>query len=156
MKCLVLFSFVIFVSTSFAQKLDYLKMKDTICPPICGWRDSLSLTEIRSGMLALDTNRLTNESLSYYFDDLAGIEYELFAYTLDSNLIENSAWHNVRATAYDPESYFVYWNAAFAYGMLRECEKMKYYLTLFKEKCPRKYMDKEQKKQIVYLEQKCQ
>ena len=137
-----------------SQKLDYRKMRDTICPPICGWRDSLSLSEIVPRMLALDTNMLTKDSRSEFFDDLAHQEFMLFAYTLDSNYLRSSANHSSKATYNDPKSYGNYWNTAFAYSMLNECEKMRYWLAQYKERTPRKYL-RGQLEQIGYLEEKC-
>lgn len=155
MKYLITVCFTIVTAASFSQKLDYLKIKDTIYPASCGWRDSLSITEIRPKMLSLDTNELTQKSRYSYFVDLADIEYQLFAYTRDSSMIEQSAIHSAAAASCDPESYGMYWNTAFAYGLLGECDKMKYYLTLYKEKCPARHMKKNEKKQIYYLQQRC-
>lgn len=138
-----------------AQKLDYRKMKDTICPPLCGWRDSVTLVEIIPKLLAIDTNQLHRKSLSAYFDDLAMIEYELYAYTLDTSLIRTSAEHSALAAKYNPKLYGAYWNAAFAFGMLQDCEKMNLYLSLYKKKVPRRFIDESDKEQMRALEAKC-
>ena len=138
-----------------SQKLDYRKMRDTICPPICGWRDSLSLTEIKPNMLAVDTNMLTRKSISRYYEDFASVEFQLFAYTLDSTCMENSAKYSALAAYHNPKNYHAYWNAAYSYGVIHDCEKMKHYLALYLEGIPKKYYNEDSKKKVGLLIARC-
>jgi len=156
MKTLFTFAFLFLGLYSTAQKLDYRKMRDTICPPICGWRDSLSLTEIIPNMLAVDTNLLTRKSISRFYEDFASVEYQLFAYTLDSACMENSAKYSAMAAYHDPKNYSANWNAAYSYGVIHDCEKMRLYLDRYLEGIPKKYHNEGSKEQVGFLRARCE
>ena len=71
MKTTILFTLFVFTTFFSSAQLDYLKIKDSVCPPknFCGFRDSSDLAIIYPMMLSLDTNQITNGIVEYY-DDL--------------------------------------------------------------------------------------
>jgi hypothetical protein len=138
-----------------SQQYDYLAIRDTIRPALCGWRDSLSLTEIVPKMLALDTNILTTETRYNFFSDLAMEEYMYYGYMLDTNLLNNSIRHNQMALYHRPEAFSCYWDIAICYSLLGDCDNKLYWLALYEQHLPRRFL-KKRRDEIAFQRQKCQ
>lgn len=142
--------FVSFYSTA-QKKIDYWKIRDDLRPPLCGFRDSLSTTEVYANLLALDTTTI-KKHIGQYYRDLSEMEYLLCMYRHDTTMMRNSALNSVKAIYHESKSQTALWSAAFCFGHLGECEKMRYYLNLYRERIPKKYHSQEQ---IALLEQEC-
>jgi hypothetical protein len=151
MKALI--TTIAILTTMTAQgQLDYMKIRDTVCPQICGFRDSIDLEKIYPKMLLLRPNQI-NKDLQEFYHDLAVIEYELYIVKGDTNYLRLAANSNVKAFEYDPEHKIGLWNAAFAFGHLGDCEKMWYYLNLYQETISKRKWKTDE--QIGYLQSYC-
>lgn len=149
--------FTLFFFTSFFSKSqdDYLKMKDTICPSLCGIRDSSEVARIYNVLLNLDTTKITSGMANYY-EDLSHVQYDLCLYNNEDSTYMRMSLHSTEKSLYhNPNSINMLWNAAFGYSVFFECEKVSYYLMRFKKALPKKYL-KEYKDQIaIILKEKC-
>ncbi|TSJ41298.1 hypothetical protein [Fluviicola chungangensis] len=149
MKKIVVILFISLSKLSIAQ-LDYKAMKDTICPSVCGIRDSITLSEIYPKLLNLDTNQIS-EGLADYYIDLSNIQYELCLRNhSDTAMLRLSLISAEKALYHSPRNIEMLWNAGFFYRVLGDCEKALYYLKRYGEACPKKYW-KDNKDQIALL-----
>ena len=146
--------FTMSFSGIFAQKVDhdYLKSRDDLFNPVCGWRDSLTAAEVAAQMLAADTNKI-KRNIDFYFADLAMVESELYAYTMDTTILRSSANHYLSAVYHNPDSDAGLWGAAFNLQRLGDCEKSSYYLSLYEQRVEKKYRISQG--QIDLLKSKC-
>jgi hypothetical protein len=128
----------IILSVSGQNKIDYMTIRDSIRPPLCGPRDSLGTTEVYERLLTLDTNTI-GKNLYQYYDDRQEMEYLLCAHWHDTTMMRKSAESAEKGLYHHPSSASCLWSAAFAYGWLGECEKMEYYLGLYVERVKKRY-----------------
>lgn len=126
------------LSAAGQKKIDYMKIRDDIRPPLCGPRDSLSTTEVYARLLALDTNTI-GKNLYQYYDDRQEMEYLLCAHQHDTAMMRKSAESAEKGLYHMPSSASCLWSAAFAYGWLGECEKMEHHLGLYVERVKKRY-----------------
>lgn len=155
MKTLFTLLLSLFCLSCTAQRINYSKIQDTVCPSFCRWPDFEFVTEYRPKLLALDTNELLPKSLANYYRDVAMMEYYYYAYTLDTSAIRNSARCHLLAVFHDPKRYNEYRSAAQAFSYLNECDQMKRCLELYKAKIPDRYYNNSAREQVEFLESKC-
>lgn len=145
----VLFIFQNVFFISFAQS-DYLQIKDTLCPAVCGIRDSSEVVRIYNALLNLDTTKITS-GIAQYYNDLSFFQYDLGLRNDEDTTFMRLHIHNTEKSLYhDPNNDQMLWNAALSYvgEDFRDCEKAQYYLMRYYEVCPRKYW-KDKKDQIA-------
>jgi len=147
--------FLLFVSTgSFAQAVhrNYLKSRDELYNPACGWRDSLTAAEVTASMRKVDTSRI-RRNIDLYYTDLAMVEYQLYAHTMDTAILRSAANHSVIAVRHNPKSGSGLWSAASNFQRLGECDRTNYYLDLYEQRVKEKY--RISREQIAILRAKC-
>ncbi len=156
MKKTILILFLVFQSLMTWAQLDYKQMKDTICPSLCGIRDSSLVKEIYTKLLSLDTTKIT-AGMADYYDDLSHVQYDLCLWNEDdSTYMRLSLQSTEKSLFHDPNRIGMVWNAAFGYTVFKDCDKTHYYLRRYYEVCPKKYWkNKAQKEQIGILLSMC-
>lgn len=150
-KILILPLFLFYSFFSHSQ-LDYLKMKDTICPAVCGIRDSSEVVRIYNALLNLDTTKISF-GMALYYDDLSYFQYDLsLRNNEDSTLMRMHIQSAEKSLYHDPNNEHMIWSAASGYAGFRECERTHYYLWRYYEVCPKKFWrQKDKKEQIAIL-----
>ncbi len=153
MKKTLILAFIFLSNVSFAQ-LDYLNVKDTVCPNICGFRDSTTLSEIYYKLLHLDTSQFS-QGLAVYYADLSAVQYELcLRNKTDKTLLSLSLASAEKSLVHHPNDIGMLWNVGFFYKTLGNCEMALIYLKKYGEVCPKKYW-KENKDQIQLFLDHC-
>lgn len=148
-KTLLALIFICSTSVTFSQ-LDYLKMKDTICPTVCGILDSSEIARIYDVLLNLDTTRISY-GMAQYYNDLSFFQYDLGLRNDEDNTFMRLHIQSTEKSLYhDPNNDQMLWNAALSYvgEDFRDCEKAQYYLNRYSEVSPKKYW-KDKKDQIA-------
>lgn len=150
---LILFIYSAFLSFS---QLDYRKMKDTICPSLCGIRDSSLVRDIYIKLQGIDTTKITS-GLAQYYEDLSHVQYDLCLWNdEDSTYMRMSLQNTEKSLFHDPNNIGMLWNASFGYTVFKDCDKTHYYLNRYFIACPKKYWkEKAQKEQIGILLMMC-
>lgn len=146
----------------FGQKsTDYKDYRNDLSPAICGFRDSVTLNQTQYNLENFDTTLITTNKVIYYID-LARCYYEQTIHPIDSSGYHLSSmdsmyiWKTIvcynKALFHEPKNTQAIWNLLFSYSMMGECQKMLYYLNLYKAYQKKKYWNKEQ---IGYLMEIC-
>lgn len=153
MKCSFTLLLLIVSLSAFSQnRSNYLKFRDEVFHPICGWRDSLSAAEVTAEMRAVDTT-LIRKNIEAYYTDLSIVESQWYAYSGDTSTLRSAANHAVAALYHDPVNASGLWGAAFNFQRLGECDKTNYFLKLYEERVPERYRSNTE--QIALLKKRC-
>jgi hypothetical protein len=107
-------------------------------------------------MKAFDASILRAKDKAGFYHDLAMAEYQLYAYTLDTEMMRSSAEHHLLAAQNNPKDFYAYWNAAFGYAYIGECELMEENLRIHEAQTPKKYMDTKHVSEIERLRKRCE
>lgn len=129
-------------------KKNYLKDRGKYTLLICEKQDSLNAIQSIQNLLAIDSNIYT-KNFHYYYHDLAWAYYICYAHTKDKLYIRKAIenYHKVVDITKD------YWNIAFCYIHLGDCENGMIYLQKYKVNTKKKYRMVES--QLEALEAKC-
>jgi hypothetical protein len=153
----VIFYTLLFLTSTFiqAQKVDYLKVRDDLVVLTCGEPIDSSdvLTSIRN-LEALDTNKIKKHIHEYYID--LGTYYWLAGGLTNKDYADKSIAALITALYHQPNSPRAFWDLAFVYGFLYDCEKAKAYFALYHKNTRIEYQNEYATEQENNLLAKCE
>jgi hypothetical protein len=146
----------LFVWTNiFSQKINYRHIRYSVYLLPCGAPDSASVWASIHNLEALDTTKITKHINEYYTDlgicywlvsgGKKGEKYRKLALKTDSGAL----YHNPKDTK-------ALWNASIDYFSIGDCEKGKYYMTLYKKYTPKRFVDEQDEIEINNMIAKCE
>lgn len=153
-RLLSIYCLLVFGIHTNGQIEDYRAVRDSVYIQQCG---SISRGVVRQNLLSLEGLAVDSKTFgadSYHYD--LGMCYYLLSVNedFDEHGLRKSVSHYVKAIAINKKHSSAYWNIAFVYGYLDECENALKYLSLYKKHTKKKHL-KYSKDQIESLEKKC-
>ncbi len=155
LRITILVSCVLLSLALASQKINYRDIRYTVYMLPCGAPDSASVWASIHNLEALDTTKITKHINEYYTDlgtcywlvsgGKNGEKYRKLALKTDSGAL----YHNPKDTK-------ALWNASVDYFSIGDCEKGKYYMTLYKKYTPKRFVDKEDETEINNMIAKCE
>ena len=131
---LLLISIIISTPAS-AQHRDYKAYRDSFSKLSCAPADSFTVAQTIHRLSALDSTQF-DENFDLYYKDLGWAYYRLFMHNKDTSFVRLS----VNTYLHQPEEKRNYWNMAFSYMLLNDCEKVKAYLQLYLDHTDPQYL----------------
>ena len=149
MRKTLLLIVLLFSLTSYSQKINYEKIRNSLTSITCGKNDTLTVITAKQKLESLDTNSI-NKNLYLYYSDLA-TSYLLFYIRNKDSVFLYKSIENYNKSLFHKSNYSkAYWQLSFCYYFfLRDCDKGKYYLTRYKKVEKEKYWYMEQIKMLV-------
>ncbi len=155
MKRLIAVIILLFFSSQlFCQVKDYKAIRDSVYVSKCGSRTRGEVRESILNLEYLNVNSETKGADSYHYD--LGMCYYLLSINenFDEVGLRSAIGHYEKTIEYNKQHSGAYWNIAFIYGELNQCEDSAKYLKLYKKHTKRRYM-KDNRDQIDRLEKNC-
>jgi hypothetical protein len=152
MKFLVILVLGICCATiSHAQKYDYKILRDSLTRLSCKPTDSVTVAKVNRELLNIDTS-LIDKNIHIYYSDLAWSYYRMYLFSKDTNQVRSSISNYKNSDFHKPNSAITYWQLAFLYLILEDCDKGLYYLERHIAVSEEEYLRHEQ---IQLLRDKC-
>ena len=138
----------------YGQQRDYLKIRDSLYHVTCGQVDSSDVFQSMRRLESLDTLRIKRNMDQYYID--LGTTYWLASNAQDNAYLQKSIRCDYKALYHNSRNTIAYWNLAIAYGILRECDKLKTCLYAYKYYLPKKLWTESDEQQEKTALQDCE
>ena len=146
MKIVINIFLFIFSCCVNGQKVDYLDIRDEVVILSCnGPIDSADVFNTIQKLEAVDTTTL-RKNIHVYYEDM-GVKYWLASSGKNRSYLEKSIRANRAALYHRPKDTKALWNLAFAYAVMQDCEKARYYFKLHKDYLPQRFWNEENAKQ---------
>lgn len=135
-----------------SQTYDYKTLRDSLTRLSCKPSDSLTVALANRELLGIDTN-LIDLNMNAYYSDLGFSYSRLFHWTKDTIHIMKGLESYEKSNFHKPNSPTVYWQLAYWYSFLKDCEKGMYYLERHIAVSEETYLNQTQ---ISSLRKKCE
>lgn len=154
MKFVFLFSLFAYSLIGMAQKVNYLDVRDELVNLSCDIvLDSAEVFGSIRRLEAFDTTTVSKNLYLYYQD--VGKYYWLASSPANPYYLDYAIRAYQASLHYQPRNTKSLWNIAMAYGVKGECEKAKYYFSLYKQYLPKRYWNEESETQQGYALANC-
>ena len=137
------------------KKVDYLKVRDDLVVLSCGEKiDSADVIKSIQNLEAFDTTRIKKNIDQYYLD--LGTYYWLVGGPNNKIYADKSISALNKVLYHQPNSRRAFWDLAFVYGFLYDCEKAKIYFAQYHQNTPSEYESEYSTEQENSLLAKCE